>query len=161
VYPDNDWAGTLERLAGEPIGVNWIVTPENVHEVAACVRDFRACGARNVLLLGYKGADRRMLLDDAGLATLRAQLAEIEHERIRLDICWHPQLADLPHLFPRADCGAGDDILVITADRAVQACSFADHRVPFETFEQLQAIYQMMRVARPIANTGGCTRQLF
>ncbi len=161
VYPDNDWARTLERLAGEPIGVNWIVTPGSVHEVAARVRDFRARGASNVLLLGYKGSDRRMLLGDADLATLRTQLAEVEQERILVDICWHPQLADLPHLFARADCGAGDDMLVITADRAVQACSFADHRIPFATFEQLQAIYQMMRLARPIANTGGCTRELF
>ena len=161
IYPDNDWAGTLERLAGEPIGVNWIVTPSNVHEVAARVRDFRARGAANVLLLGYKGPDRRMLLDDAKLATLREQLAEIEDERVRVDICWHPQLADVPHLFARADCGAGDDILVITADRAVQACSFADHRIPFGTFDELQAIYRMMKLARPIANTGGCTRELF
>ncbi|MEO8707073.1 MAG: radical SAM protein [Kofleriaceae bacterium] len=162
IYQDNAWQATLARLVGEPIGVNWIVTPANVHEVAARVRDFRVRGARNVLLLGYKGADHTMILDERGLAMLRAQLLELdESERVLLDICWHPQLPDLPHLFPRTDCGAGDDILVITADRAVQACSFADHRVPFETFAQLQSIYRMMRHARPLANTGGCTRTLF
>jgi MoaA/NifB/PqqE/SkfB family radical SAM enzyme/predicted DNA-binding WGR domain protein len=161
IYPENHWPATLARLAGESIGVNWIVTPANVHEVEARVRDFRARGARNVLLLGYKGDDPSLLLDEAGLQALRAQLARLEDDRIRLDICWYPRFPDLPHLFARTDCGAGDDILVITADRAVQACSFADHRVPFETFAELQTIYRTMRVARPVANTGGCTRELF
>lgn len=161
VYPENHWQTTLARFAGEPIGVNWIVTPANVHEVEARVRDFRARGARNVLLLGYKGSDPRMHLDEAGLATLRAQLARLDGEQVLLDICWYPRFPELPHLFPRTDCGAGDDILVITADRAVQACSFADHRVPFETFAQLQTIYGLMRAARPVAHVRGCTRELF
>lgn len=161
IYEDNDWRTTLARYRDEPIGVNWLVTPANVGEVAERVRDFLARGARNVLLLGYKGADRSLILDGAGLATLRAQLAALDGAPLLLDICWHPQLADLPHLFPRTDCGAGDDILVITADRAVQACSFADRRIPFETFDDLQIVYRMLRAAKPHANTGGCTRELF
>jgi hypothetical protein len=166
IYPDNDWRGTLDRVdastAGS-IGVNWLVTPANIDDVAPRVREFIALGARNVLLLGYKGADRTLLLDDAHLAAFRSALVELEGDGapILLDICWHPQLADLPHLFPRTDCGAGDDILAITADRAVQACSFADRRIPFESFEQLQLLYRLLRAARPHANVGGCTRDLF
>lgn len=161
IYEDNAWRTTLAQFRDEPIGVNWIVTPANVHTVTERVRDFLARGARNVLLLGYKGADRSMILDERGLATFRAQLAALDGAPLLLDICWHPQLADLPHLFPRTDCGAGDDILVITADRAVQACSFADRRIPFDTFEELQVAYRMLRAAKPHANVAGCTRELF
>lgn len=159
-YPDNDWRGTLTRFAGEPIGINWIVTPANVGVLAPRVREMLALGARNVLLLGYKGEDTSMLLG-AELAALRAALAELDGLPLMVDICLYPHLADLPHLFARTDCGAGDDMLAITADRAVQACSFADHRIPFETFEELQLIYGLMRAARPHAHTGGCTRDQF
>lgn len=162
VYPDNDWASTLARHRdGGKIGLNWLVTPANVGDVGARVRDFFRRGARNVLLLGYKGRDRSMILDDGDIATLEREIAGLDGLPILLDICLYPRLPRLPHLFRRTDCGAGDDMLAITADRAVQACSFADRRIPFATFEDLRSIWGILRAAKPPANVAGCTRARF
>jgi hypothetical protein len=78
-----------------------------------------------------------------------------------LDVCWYPRLADLPHLFARPDCGAGDEFLVITPDRAIQPCSFHHARISFETFDDLRRIYGDLRERRPRAAIEGCTRAQF
>ena len=88
-------------------------------------------------------------------------MLRLQHLPLRLDGCWYPLLSELPHLFPRSDCGAGDEFLVITPDRAVQPCSFHPERIPFETFAELQAIYEQLRVRRPESSVTGCTRRLF
>jgi hypothetical protein len=85
----------------------------------------------------------------------------MQHLPLRLDICWYPSLSDLSHLFARNDCGAGDEFLVITPDRAVQPCSFHHERIPFESFEELRSIYAELRERRPLAKIGGCTRDRF
>jgi MoaA/NifB/PqqE/SkfB family radical SAM enzyme len=160
-YSDNGYRATLRRLRGVQAGVNWLVTPENVGLVEPFVVDCIEQGAKNVLLLGYKGDDRSLHLGESALATLRRALHRLEGAPIRLDVCWYPHLGDVPQLFERSDCRAGDEFLVITPDRAVQACSFAKTRHPFETFDDLRRIYEELRARKPEAEILGCTRSEF
>lgn len=162
-YDNNRYRQTVRMLAAGAVGVgvNQMVTPGNVGLLEPIVRDCLDCGADNVLLLGYKGADPSLHLGPADRQRLRDAVHRMEHLPIRLDICWHPHLVDLPQLFPRSDCGAGDELLVITPDRAVQPCSFHHERIPFETFDELKAIYADLRRRRPAANVLGCTRPQF
>jgi len=125
------------------------------------VFDFLNLGARNVLLLGYKGPDPALRLSPRDIDRLKNAVQRLEHLPLRLDICWYPHFPDLPHLFARPDCGAGDEFLVITPDQAVQPCSFHHERVPFETIEDLKAIYLDLRTRKPATSTPGCTRTLF
>ena len=160
-YVDNHYRRTLMLLAGRQVGVNWLVTPHTVGLIEPMVRDVLSLGAQNVLLLGYKGADTSLHLTGADLARLRRAVERMQHLPLRLDICWYPLLSDLPHLFARRDCGAGDEFLVITPDRAIQPCSFHHTRIPFETFDDLRRIYTELRERRPLAEIGGCTRDQF
>lgn len=160
-YADNAYRRTLRLLTGRNVGVNWLVTPENVGLIEPYVLDFIRLGARNVLLLGYKGHDAALHLLPAHLETLERAVRRLEGAPLRLDVCWHPWLQDVPHLFAKPDCGAGDEFLVITPDRAIQPCSFHHERIPFETFEDLQAIYHELQSRQPAAETAGCTRSLF
>ena len=160
-YPDNHYRRTLRLLRGVNAGVNWLVTPENVGLIEPYVNDFLRLGAQNVLLLGYKGHETRFHLRQEHIEQLRGAVERLHHLPLRLDVCWYPYLSDLPHLFARADCQAGDEFLVITPDRAIQPCSFHHERIPFATFEELRTIYHEMRLRRPPAQIGGCTRRLF
>lgn len=160
-YPDNHYRRTLQAMAGWNFGVNWLVTPANVGLVEPTVRDFFDLGARNVLLLGYKGFDQSLHLGDQGLNRLRSAVLNLQPRPIRLDICWYPRFPDLPHLFSRPDCGAGDEFLVITPDQAVQPCSFHHERIPFETLDDLKRIYSELRARKPAAAIAGCTRTQF
>lgn len=157
----NDYRRVLRMLAGGNVGVNLLVTPANVGLLEPCVRDCVALGARSVLLLGYKGAEPGLHLGTEGLARLSRTVLRMKHLPLRLDACWYPLLPEVPHLFPRSDCGAGDELLVITPDQAVQPCSFHQERIPFASIEDLQTIYRDLRQRRPQANVCGCTRGLF
>jgi hypothetical protein len=160
-YSDNHYRRTLRMAHAMNVGVNWLVTPANVGMIEPFVYDFLERGARNILLLGYKGQDPSLHLREQHFALLKTAVSRLQHLPLRLDVCWYPRLADLPHLFGRADCGAGNTFLVITPDRAVQPCSFHHERTPFETFEDLQAIYAGLRCRRPATTTPGCTRAEF
>jgi len=160
-YPDNRYRRSLLMARGMNVGVNWLVTPANVGMIEPFVYDFLERGARNVLLLGYKGRDSSLHLREQHFALLKQAVSGLQHLPLRLDVCWYPRLADLPHLFARTDCGAGDSFLVITPDRAVQPCSFHHERIPFETFADLQAIHAGLRSRRPATTTAGCTRAEF
>jgi MoaA/NifB/PqqE/SkfB family radical SAM enzyme len=160
-HRDNHYRRSLRMLAGHNVGVNLLVTPGNVGLVEPFVRDLLALGANNVLLLGYKGQEHSLHLQWGHLETLKRAVFKMQYLPLRLDGCWYPLLPDLPHLFPREDCGAGDEFLVITPDRAVQPCSFHHQRIPFETFEELQAIYGDLRARREKASIPGCKRPLF
>lgn len=157
----NGYRKVLRMLAGGNIGVNLLVTPANVGLLEPCVRDCLALGAKSVLLLGYKGADPALHLGTEGLARLSRAVLRMQHLPLRLDACWYPLLPEVPHLFPRSDCGAGDELLVITPDQAIQPCSFHHEKIPFASIEDLQAIYQDLRRRRPQANVCGCTRSRF
>jgi MoaA/NifB/PqqE/SkfB family radical SAM enzyme len=160
-YPDNRYRQSLLMARGMNIGVNWLVTPANVGMIEPFVYDFLERGARNVFLLGYKGHDSSLHLREQHFALLKEAVSRLQHLPLRLDVCWYPRLADLPHLFARTDCGAGDTFLVITPDRAVQPCSFHHERIPFETFEDLRAIHAGLRSRRPATTAPGCTRAEF
>lgn len=160
-YPDNHYRATLRRLRGETVGVNWLVTPQNVALVEPFVHDALAVGATNVLLLGYKGGDLSLRLTRADLATLEAAVRRMRGLPIRLDICWYPHLEAVEHLFARADCGAGTEFLVITPDQAMQPCSFHHERIPFADFDELRAIWADLAARRSAARVGGCTRSDF
>ncbi len=160
-YPDNHYRATLRRLRGFQVGVNTLVVPANVGVLEPLVLDCLAQGAKNVLLLGYKGADPALHLAENDLAILRRALHRLEGLPVRIDVCLKPLLPDVPDLLELSDCGAADAFLVITPDRAVQACSFQQSRIPFDTFEDLQRIYEEMRAERPHAEVRGCTRGLF
>lgn len=159
-YRDNHYRQTLERFAGRPIGVNWLVTPEDVGLVEPTVLDCLRLGARNVLLLGYKGDMPGVGLDESALRRLATEVRRLEGLPVRLDVCWTPDLA-APRLFTPDDCGAGDSFLMITPDRKAKACSFHDRAVPFESFEGLQAAWRVLRAERTPARVGGCTRERF
>jgi len=161
IYEDNGWRERLTSLSGHAVGANWLVTPANVGLVVPRVAELVQRGARNVLLLGYKGDDASMQLDRAGIAALRRAVEVLRDFPLRVDVCWYPELRDLPYLFERTDCGAGDDSIVITPDRRVLACSFAHEGVPFEDPRELRTIWARLRQARPHAQTGGCTRERF
>ncbi len=158
---ENRYRQTLRRLQALPVGVNWLVTPRNVGLVEPYVADFVTSGASSVLLLGYKGGDPELHLSGRDFDKLRGAVGRLRGVPLRLDACWYPKLHDLPHLFDRGDCGAGDELLVITPDQAVQACSFSGTRVPFSGIDDLKRIYADLRQARPRAEIGGCTRDEF
>ncbi|MDI1450008.1 radical SAM protein [Polyangium sp. 6x1] len=160
-YPDNQYRATLRRLRGFRVGLNVLVTPANVGLIEPLVQDSLAAGANNVLLLGYKGPDPSLHLAENDLTLLRRALRRLEGLPVRFDVCLVPHLPDVPKLFDLPDCGAGDEFLAITPDRAVQVCSFQQRRIPFDTFEDLQRIYTEMRAERPHAEVRGCTRGLF
>jgi MoaA/NifB/PqqE/SkfB family radical SAM enzyme len=163
-YEENGYREVLRRLQRQPdgkFGVNWLVTPRNLGQVEVVVRDCLDLGAHNVMLLGYKGKDPALHFTADQLRQLASRVERLQHLPLRLDICWHPYLRSVPQLFERSDCGAGDEFLVITPDRAVQPCSFHHERVPFETFEDLKRIYLDMRVRKPEARIQGCTRANF
>lgn len=160
-YDDNGYRNVLRRLNGCKAGINWLVTPRNLGQLEIVVQDCLRLGARNVMLLGYKGADPALHLSTAQLEQLAGTVARLQHLPLRLDICWHPHLRSVPQLFERSDCGAGDEILVITPDRAVQPCSFHHERIRFDSFEDLQRIYSDFRNRKPAATINGCTRADF
>ena len=160
-YADNNYRETLRRARRLNLGVNLLVTPENVNRLEVLVHDCFEQGARNVLLLGYKGQDSSLHLDAHGLERLQESVRRMFRLPLRLDICWHPHLTGVDHLFQRSDCGAGDEFLVITPDRAIQPCSFHHERIPFSSFEDLRLIYRDLRARRPPADIAGCTRSQF
>jgi hypothetical protein len=160
-YPDNHYRRTLRMARGMNVGVNWLVTPANVGMIEPHVLDFFAQGAKSVLLLGYKGHDPALHLRERDYDILKKAVGRLPHLPLRLDVCWYPRLREVPHLFARADCGAGDEFLVITPDQAVQPCSFHHERIPFESFAELKAVYERLRVRRPTTDTPGCTRAEF
>jgi MoaA/NifB/PqqE/SkfB family radical SAM enzyme len=160
-YRDNHYRRTLRLLRGRRVGLNLLVTPANLGMIEVIVQDALRQGARNVQLLGYKGSDEGLHLSPNHLKLLKQIVLRLQNLPLRLDICWYPLLTDLPHLFPRTDCLAGDEFLVITPDQAIQPCSFHHERIPFEDFDDLQRIYADLRSRRPVAQIDGCTRQQF
>lgn len=160
-YADNHYRRTLNLLRDRPAGVNLLVTPANLRSIDVIVRDALRQGATNVLLLGYKGPDAGLHLSSAHLDQLRQAILRMQHLPLRVDICWYPLLPDVPHLFPRGDCGAGCEFLVITPDQAIMPCSFHEARIPFESFADVQRIYGELRSRRDGAALRGCTRQQF
>lgn len=160
-YDDNDYRATLRRARDFQVGLNLLVTPRNVGAIEVLVADALSLGAKNVLLLGYKGDDASMQLSPSQFEQLQRVLRRMEGLPLKLDVCWHPRLGDVAQLFARSDCGAGDEFLALTADRQVQACSFAKARLPFDSVGELAHLWNQLRADKPHARIGGCTRDEF
>jgi len=161
-YDDNDWRQTVRRASrSHQVGLNLLVTPKNLPVLEVQICEALSLGVSNVLLLGYKGADPSLHLNPTEFARLRATLRRLEGLPLKLDVCWHPRLGDVAQLFAKSDCGAGDEFLALTADRQVQACSFSGLRTPFETIDDLKALWRKLRALKPPANVEGCTRAEF
>lgn len=160
-YAENDYQNALLRMRSLRVGLNLMVTPRNVGHIEVTVRDALQRGARDVLLLSYKGSESALHLRATDRERLRRALERMSALPLRLDICLYPHFSELPHLFPRDDCGAGSDFLAIAPDRTAHACSFSSRRFPFETIEDLQRIWTHLCDARPPADAEGCTRERF
>jgi len=165
LYEDNHWAETIKRLVARQarFGVNWLITPEELPGIEAKFLKLLSLGVRDFLLLGYKGGERHMHLN----AAERQQFARFVNRmyqqlgksiQIKLDICWGDSLPEVPRLFVTEDCGAGDEFLSITSDRQVKVCSFQPRGIPFETCDDVRAIWAKLRQTRFPAHIGGCAR---
>lgn len=167
LYEDNHWLETIALLhrCRARFGVNWLITPAELPALEAKFMKLLALGVRDFLLLGYKGADPALHLRGDQYRQLttfinKAHTALGAAVTLKLDVCWGDSLAGMPHLFVTGDCGAGDDFLSITSDKRVKACSFqgTETGIPFETIEDVRAIWEHRRTMRQAALIGGCSR---
>jgi MoaA/NifB/PqqE/SkfB family radical SAM enzyme len=164
VYDDEALDGTIERLVahGMRFGLNYLVTPHRLRTLDLDILRWADMGVADVLLLSYKGREA-LHLNDAELASLDSRILRLhEHLRGRLqlkvDVCWSTRLAHAPQLFFDEDCRAGSLFMSVTSEREVLSCSFGSGAIPFERFEELPDIYQMLKHARRAAPSPGCAR---
>ena len=162
LYDDNDWRGTLARLRrhGQRFGVNLLVTPDRLPGLPALLDELRDLGCRDVLLLPVVGHPA-LALTPAEARSLAALLAGRAGGdlAIKLGVCWGDELAHLPRLFASVDCGAGREFLEITSDRRVRACSFHAASMPFDSADDVLALWEAARPElRAPAGCSGCPR---
>jgi MoaA/NifB/PqqE/SkfB family radical SAM enzyme len=166
LYDDNDWPVTVARLVRSRarFGVNWLITPAQLARFEATMLRLLALGARDILLLRYKGADLQLHLspqERQRLATLVRRL----HEQLsppvtlKLDSCWGSDLGPVPRLATPDDCEAGDAFLSIASDGTVAPCSFQHAHVPYKTLGDLRTVWEAARAARAAAPLAGCARR--
>ncbi len=165
IYDDEQ---PLEKIAllvreGARFGLNVLVTPERLRTLELDVYRWHRAGARDLLLLSYKGSDDELHLspdDDRRLVASVRRLRERFGPGLvfKVDVCWRERVAGLPQLLDEPDCGAADSFLSLSADRQVQPCSFHEQRVPFESFDEIPIIYEQLRRACPRAAARGCGR---
>jgi MoaA/NifB/PqqE/SkfB family radical SAM enzyme len=165
LYDDNDWRVRVRVLAssGARFGVNYLVTPARLPSLATTMLELASLGCRDVLLLSYNGRDRALHLSSSEAGELAAQVALLDRAlprcRIALDVCWGERLEAVPRLFARADCGAGEEFLVITSDRRVMPCSFHHVAIPAGTADEVMAIWRDHRgVLAGASELPGCAR---
>jgi MoaA/NifB/PqqE/SkfB family radical SAM enzyme len=165
IYEDNNWPEKVRLLVrcGARFGVNWLIAPAELEVVEEKFARLLELGVRDFLFVSYKGNDPAMHLSSAN----RRQLAGFVNRAytkleglvtFKLDVCWGDSLPDVPRLFAREDCGAGDDILSITSDRQVKLCSFHQEGVTFGTVEDVRAAWERWRMEQRAALIGGCAR---
>lgn len=166
LYDDIDWREQVRRLAhsGERFGVNLLLTPERLPRLEAMLFELAALGCRDVLLLRYKGADRRLQLDREAARDLDGRIAITAkalaaHAVVKLDVCFGEWLAATPRLLDRADCGAGRDFVVVTSDRRVSPCSFHQTSLPAASAAALLAAWRNdALLLQSAATIAGCAR---
>lgn len=168
IYDDERPLEKIDLLAAEGarFGLNVLVTPERLRTLELDVYRWFEHGARDVLLLCYKGADEALHLtpdDDKRLVASVQRLRErFGHAlTIKVDVCWRERLAGLPQLLDGPDCEASDSFVSVSADKHVQPCSFHEQRVAFSHFAEIETIYRRFRKARPRATARGCGRPCF
>lgn len=77
VYDNVEHVPIVERLVKHHVrfGVNWLVTPDRVAQVATFVLDLAAAGCRDILLLSYNGQNQALHLHAAQTKELERQVA--------------------------------------------------------------------------------------
>lgn len=167
VYDDEDTNGIIDRLVRRNVrfGLNYLVTPRRLRTLDADLLAWAARGARDVLLLSYKGEDR-LHLSTTELAELDASIVRCHRHfagrlQLKVDVCWSTRLPHAPQLFFDADCRAGALFLSVTSDKRVLPCSFASHAkagIALDDFHELPAIYARLKEEKRAANVAGCAR---
>jgi MoaA/NifB/PqqE/SkfB family radical SAM enzyme len=167
LYEDNHYAETIKLLvkSGARFGVNWLITPAEFPTIEAKFMQLLTLGVRDFLLLSYKGSDTAMHLNADECQRFSDFLNRIYQQlgttvTLKLDVCWGNTLPEVPRLFQSEDCGAGDDFLSITSDKLIKPCSFQQTSggIPFDTVDDLRAIWNKRRQKRQPALIGGCAR---
>ncbi len=167
LYEDNHWPETIALLTRSQarFGVNWLITPAELPDMENKFKRLLALGVRDFLLLSYKGGDPRLHLIGAEYQQLATELQRMYRQfgslvQMKLDVCWGNSLPDVPRLFIRDDCGAGNDFLSITSDKHVKMCSFQQSSagIPFDTLANVRTIWDLQRKLRTAAQIGGCAR---
>lgn len=167
LYEDNHWPQTVSLLTRcrARFGVNWLITPAELPRLDSKFAQLWVLGARDFLLLSYKGADAALHLQGEQLQQLSAFVNTIHRQfgsqvTLKLDSCWGNALPEVPRLFAADDCSAGDEFLSITSNRQVKVCSFQQTSagIRFETVDDLRVIWEERRLLRQPALIGGCAR---
>ena len=165
LYDDNDWRDRVAMCAaaGARFGVNYLVTPARLPGLEAIVLELAARGCRDILLLSYKGHDAALHLSraqsDALAARVQLLARALPGHRLALDVCWGEQLAAVPRLFRKADCGAGAEFVVLTSDQRVMPCSFHHVALAARSAAEVMAIWRGRQAALgSAARVPGCAR---
>lgn len=166
LYDNNDWRRRVVMLAEQRarFGVNYLVTPDRLREFEGTVLELCELGCRDILLLSYNGYDASLHLSTQETVSL-AQRVELLAKalsgicQIKLGVCWGEQMAAVPRLFERRDCGAGRDFIVLTSDKKMQPCSFHQLAVPVGSAADVMEIWRYGRneLSSP-ATLPGCAR---
>lgn len=159
MYDDEQWAPAAAILGEADVryGVNVVVTPSNLGELAGRLDRLEALGCRDVAFLRYVGPDLRLHLAPADEARLTS-IVERCSMRTRLSVCFGDRLEDVPRLFG-GDCGAGRDFVTLTSDRRIRGCSFQDDAAEVRTAQDvLDAWRRERRRLAAAAERFGCAR---
>lgn len=165
LYETNHYEQTIALLVCNQarFGVNWLITPQDLPALEMKFLHLLGLGVRDFLLLGYKGTDATMHFQREEYAEFARIVNKLYKAlngvaQIKLDVCWGDVLPDVPRLFERADCGAGDGFLSITSDKHIKPCSFHHWTIPFQTLTDVRHYWEEKRHARQAAMVGGCAR---
>lgn len=162
LYDDNPWRAALTMLAaaGVRTGANVIVDRSRLHELPALLAELPSLGCHDVALLRFIGNDVSKELTPPETRTLSSIIRDAP-VRVRLSTCFANTLADVPRLFPVANCGAGADFVTVTSDRKLKACSFHHDAMPFESAEHAISLWRQRRERlSKRAPFSGCARPI-
>lgn len=162
VYEDTAWERPLELLAeaGGVFGANVLVTPARLGSLPGLLERLAESGCHDVALLRYVGPGAGEHLAPEEERRLAGIIAS-SPVRVRLSVCFGDRLHPVPRLFEGSggDCGAGEDFLTLTSDRAVKACSFQPRGIPVRDAADVIAAYLRERARlRAPAPLPGCER---
>lgn len=167
IYSDNHPLKRIELLRkhNARFGVNWLITEADFPYIEKRFQEMYEAGARDILILRYKGADQLYRVGERFLEQLKEFICNKYAEygntlRIGVDVCWGSKMNDVPLLFTTDDCGAGDDFLSITSDRKVKICSFqgTSDACSFESVVDLRCLWKEIRSRKLPLSIPGCGR---
>ena len=174
LHPDDGWRSRGDWLVRSTLnsGVNLLVVPASLPTLEATPLELLDRGCDDALLLRYIGSDPALALDLDATRDLERRVAAVDRLlggalRLKLSVCWGDLLGGGPRTHvglpvePGADCGAGRDQVVITADRRMKPCSFHHHSVPIRTAADVLRTWRAWEgQARVTAGQHGCGRSV-